>query len=59
TDTGSTGKLNEVMQLLLDLRQEAKNKKDFALSDSIRDKLTSKGIQIMDSKDGASWQIKN
>ncbi|MDR1739136.1 MAG: cysteine--tRNA ligase, partial [Bacteroidales bacterium] len=40
TDTGSTGKLNEVMQLLLDLRQEAKNKKDFALSDSIRDKLT-------------------
>ncbi len=57
-NTESNDKFDEVMQLLLDLRQEAKNKKDFALSDSIRDKLAAQGIQIMDSKDGASWQIK-
>lgn len=37
-------------------RQEAKNKKDYALSDSIRDELKSKNIHLMDTKDGVIWE---
>ncbi|MDR2556527.1 MAG: cysteine--tRNA ligase [Bacteroidales bacterium] len=50
--------LEEVMQILLELRKQAKDKKDFALSDLIRNELAAKGIQIMDGKDGAKWTIK-
>ena len=50
--------LNPVMQLLLDIRKEAKSKKDFATSDSIRNKLTEMGIVIKDEKDGnTSWSV--
>ena len=45
-------KLQGVMQLLIDIRKEAKNKKDFATSDKIRNKLTQLGISLKDEKDG-------
>jgi len=47
----------EVMKLVLDLRQEAKQKKDFAASDKIRDELQKLHIAIKDSKDGTTWSI--
>jgi cysteinyl-tRNA synthetase len=48
--------LKPVMELLLNLRKEAKAKKDFATSDSIRNQLTVMGILIKDEKDGnTSW----
>ena len=43
------------MSILLDLRAEARKNKDFALSDRIRDKLLDAGIEIKDTKEGASW----
>jgi cysteinyl-tRNA synthetase len=46
------GKLDGVMQLLIEIRKEAKLKKDFATSDKIRNQLTSIGIQVKDEKDG-------
>jgi len=50
--------LKPVMSLLLDIRKEAKAKKDFATSDSIRNRLTAMGIQIKDEKDGnTSWVV--
>jgi cysteinyl-tRNA synthetase len=50
--------LNPVMDLLLDIRKEAKNKKDFATSDKIRNQLTAMGIVIKDEKDGnSSWGL--
>jgi len=52
-------KLNGVMNILLDLRAEARKNKDFALSDKIRDQLLDAGIEIKDTKEGASWSIKN
>ena len=46
------GRLQGVMQLLIDIRKEAKGKKDFATSDKIRNQLAQLGIAIKDEKDG-------
>ena len=50
--------LNGVMQLMIDIRKEAKAKKDFATSDRIRKQLSESGIVLKDNKDGGmSWDI--
>ncbi len=50
-------KLKGVMQLLIDIRKEAKNKKDFATGDKIRNQLAEVGILLKDEKDGSmSWE---
>ncbi|TNE53039.1 MAG: cysteine--tRNA ligase [Bacteroidetes bacterium] len=45
----------QVMDLVLEMRQEARSTKNWALSDLIRDRLQEAGIQVKDGKDGASW----
>jgi cysteinyl-tRNA synthetase len=50
--------LNGVMQLLIDIRKEAKEKKDYATSDKIRKQLLSQGIILKDEKNGnMSWGL--
>jgi cysteinyl-tRNA synthetase len=49
--------LQGVMEIILDLRKEAKTKKDFATSDKLRDDLAKNKITIKDTKDGATWSI--
>jgi cysteinyl-tRNA synthetase len=50
-------KLQGVMQLLIDIRKEAKSKKDFATGDKIRNQLAELGILLKDEKDGSmSWE---
>ena len=49
------GALKGVMKLVIDLRMEARNKKDFQTSDKIRDGLKEAGILLKDSKEGTSW----
>jgi cysteinyl-tRNA synthetase len=49
--------LARVMDLVLDMRAQAKTGRDFKLSDEIRDKLISAGIQIKDTKEGTTWKI--
>jgi cysteinyl-tRNA synthetase len=44
--------LNGLMQILINLRKEAKNKKDYATSDTIRKQLSELGIALKDEKDG-------
>lgn len=52
----SDGKLPGVIQLLIDIRKEAKAKKDFATSDKIRNQLLELNIQLKDEKNGeVSW----
>ena len=51
-------KLNEVVDLMLNLRLEAKANKDFATSDKIRDELQKLGFLIKDKKDGFDWELK-
>lgn len=53
-DTG-TDKLQGAVELLIQLRQDARANKDFAMSDKIRDELAAKGIQLNDGKDGTSF----
>jgi cysteinyl-tRNA synthetase len=54
----SNGTLSSVMELLIEIRKEAKSKKDFATSDKIRNQLTAMGITIKDEKDGnVSWSV--
>jgi len=54
----NNGKLAAVMELLIDIRKEAKAKKDFATSDKIRNQLTQIGINLKDEKGGEmSWGI--
>ncbi len=48
-------KLSPVMDLVLDLRQEARENKDWTTSDKIRDGLATAGIVVKDSKEGTSW----
>lgn len=47
--------LDIVMELVLSMRQNARETKDWATSDAIRDKLAQAGIEVKDSKDGVSW----
>ncbi len=54
SDNGSQA-LEGVMQLVIDLRAQARSNKDFATSDKIRDGLKEAGIQLKDSKEGTSW----
>jgi len=52
------GKLDGVIQLLIDIRKEAKKKKDFVTSDTIRNELAQLGVLLKDEKDGGvSYQI--
>lgn len=51
-------KLRGVMELLIDIRREAKSRKDFATSDKIRKELTRLGISLKDEKGGGmSWSV--
>ena len=43
---------------LIDERKEAKNNKDYTRADEIRNELDQKGIVLLDSKDGTSWNVK-
>jgi len=57
----SSGKdlTNEIMELVLQLRGNAKKNKDFNTADLIRDELDKVGIQIKDSREGSSWEVEN
>ncbi len=49
--------LDNVVALLLEMRSKAKSEKNFNLSDEIRDKLLTAGLQIKDTKEGTTWKI--
>jgi cysteinyl-tRNA synthetase len=55
---GKSEKLSGVMQLLIDIRKDARSRKDYATSDKIRNELQKMGILIKDEKDGnMSWAL--
>lgn len=47
--------LDVVMELVLQMRQNARETKDWTTSDAIRDKLAEAGIVVKDGKEGATW----
>ena len=52
-------KLEGVVELLINIRKEARSKKDFVTSDKIRNELAALGIQLKDEKDGSMSYIIN
>jgi cysteinyl-tRNA synthetase len=46
----------ELIESLMQQRDQAKSNKDYAKADSIRDELVSLGVEILDSQDGSSWK---
>ncbi len=49
---------HDLIAMILNIRQNAKENKNFQTSDEIRDKLNDLGIEIKDRKDGFDWEIK-
>lgn len=47
---------NDLMDLILEVRQECRAQKQYALADAIRDKLAALGITVEDSPQGARWK---
>jgi len=48
--------LDSEIQSLIDERQEARHRRDFARADEIRDELAERGIILEDTKDGVRWK---
>jgi cysteinyl-tRNA synthetase len=56
-ESGTGQMTNDLMGLILLLRQNAKTNKDYSTSDKIRDELLKIGVSVKDTKDGAVWSI--
>ncbi|WP_068596308.1 cysteine--tRNA ligase [Vaginella massiliensis] len=53
---GQNNQLDEAIKLLIEIRNQARVDKNFALSDEIRDRLANAGIQLKDGKNGTEYQ---
>ena len=57
TNSSSSDNLTPVVEILIKMRAEAKENKNYALSDKIRDELKKAGIQLKDSKEGTTFSV--
>lgn len=55
--SNNSDKLIGVVEMLIEMRNEARANKNWALSDEIRDKLLALGIQLKDGKDGTGFSL--
>ncbi|MHA2369420.1 MAG: cysteine--tRNA ligase [Candidatus Hodarchaeales archaeon] len=58
TSPRDAGLSEDVMKILIDIRQTARAKKDFAIADEIRSRLDEVGIELKDLPDGTRWSIR-
>ncbi|HGJ65857.1 TPA: cysteine--tRNA ligase [bacterium] len=49
--------VDDLIKLIIEIRQIAREKKDWAIADKIRDGLTNAGIKLEDTRDGTTWKI--
>lgn len=54
---GEEGITDELIELLIEIRKEARENKDFATSDKIRDELQEIGVRLKDEKGGTRFEI--
>ena len=52
-----TGVVDSLVRTMLDQRAEARDRRDWAAADAIRDSLAGAGLKIEDTKDGARWSL--
>lgn len=57
TSSSHSEKLDGVVNLLISLRNEARQNRDFKTSDKIRDELAELGVQLKDGKEGTTFSI--
>ncbi len=57
SDSNNQQGMEHVMQLLIDIRNEAREEKNWTLSDKIRDQLAAANIKLKDGKNGTTWTI--
>ena len=50
-------KMNELMDLIISIREKSRKEKNYELSDQIREKLRAVGIQIEDTESGPHWKL--
>ena len=55
--TADAGREDGLVRLLIDLRAEARAKKDWATGDTIRDRLKELGVVLEDRADGTIWKL--
>lgn len=53
---GGAGLINQLMDIIIELRQEARKEKNWGTADKIRDKLNLAGIVLEDSPQGVRWK---
>ena len=57
-ESGNTAEyLGPLLELLLEVRQDARNQKDWDTSDKIRDRLKELNIEIKDTREGSTWKF--
>ena len=56
-DSGTDGALATLVEALLEQRQQARETKDFATADRVRDQLTAAGVEIEDTPQGPRWSV--
>ena len=56
-ENGGSGVIEGLMNLIIDIRKTARENKDWATSDKIRDELKAAGIELKDTKDGVEWSV--
>jgi cysteinyl-tRNA synthetase len=54
---GGAGVVAPLVEALLDLRRDARERRDFAAADAIRDRLSAAGVVVEDGPDGARWHL--
>ncbi len=52
-----SSRLNAVLQILINIRQEARKQRNFQLADKIRDQLKDIGIILRDTPNGTEWEL--
>jgi cysteinyl-tRNA synthetase len=57
SNSNKNNKLDDVVNLLIGLRKQARDNKDFVMSDQIRDELLAIGIQLKDGKDVTVFSV--
>jgi len=49
--------VNDLVNLLVELRENSRRKEDFELSDEIRAKLMELGVVVEDTSEGSKWKL--
>lgn len=57
SEGNNSDKLDGVVEMLITMRKEARENKDWALSDEIRDRLLALGIQLKDGREGTTFTV--